>query len=45
MKKETDLIELIEDIKKIKKSIEHLEILEKPIFVQDGDKKRVLRIP
>ena len=42
MKKETDLIELIEDIKQIKKSIEHLEILEKPIFVQDGDKKSCL---
>ena len=40
MKKETDLLELIEDIKQIKKSIEHLEILEKPIFVQDGDKKK-----
>ena len=33
MKKETDLLELIEEIKKIKKSIEHLEILEKPIFL------------
>jgi len=42
---ENDLIELIEDIKSIKKSIERLELLEKPIFVQDGDKKKVLRIP
>jgi len=41
---ENDLIELIEDIKSIKKSIERLELLEKPIFVQDGDKKKVLRI-
>ena len=45
MSENDNLDSLIQDIKSIKKSIERLEILEKPIFVQDGDKKKVLRIP
>ena len=45
MPDEGELTELIKNIKALKQSIEHLEAIDKPIFVQDGDKKKVLRIP
>ena len=45
MSENDNLDDLIQDIKSIKESIERLELLEKPIFVQDGDKKKVIRIP
>ena len=46
MAEDKDLANKIDELlKQQSEALKKLQVLEKPVFVQDGDKKRVLRIP